>query len=197
MNNEMQSSFRYWGNRIYDWMLLNFLWILTSILGFGFTVGAATGGLYYAIHFGMKAERRDVLKLYLKGVREYWRQTTAIWFLFLLSLGAIILVTNFGSLFFGDFAHWIVPFYGVLGLEVLLLTIVAIPISVQKQLSLRKLISISFRLAHTHIIFSILMLAVFLISSFLIIRVSLVFLYLIPSILAWWIDDNITNFMVE
>lgn len=197
MNHDMQSSYRYWGTRIYDWMLLNFLWILTSILGLGFTVGAATGGLYYAIHYGMKAEKRDVLKLYGIGLREHWRQATSIWFLFLLSFGAIALVTNFGSLFFGDFSHWIVALYGALGFEVLLLSLVAFPVSVQKQLPFRKLISISFRLAHTHILFSILMLAAYLISAFLFIRVSLVFLYLIPSILAWWIDGNITKFMVE
>lgn len=191
MNKEKRASFVFWGNRIYDWMLLNFLWILTAILGLGFSVGAATGALFYAIHFGMKIDRRDILKLYGEGLKKHWRQATAIWLLFLLCLAAIILVNNFGILFFGDLAHWIVPFYGVLGLEALLITMVSIPLGVQNPLSTRALLLRSFRMAHTHIFRSILMLAAFFLSAFLIVRVSLVFLYLLPSVFAWWMDANL------
>lgn len=193
MNKEKRSSFIFWGNRIYDWMLLNFLWILTAIFGLGFSVGAATGALFYAIHFGMKDDRRDILKLYGEGLKKHWRQTTAIWLLFLLCLAAILLVNNFGILFFGELLPWIVPFYGVLGLEVLLITMFSIPLGVQNPLSTRGLILTSFRLAHTHIFRSIMMLAVFFLSAFLIVRVSLIFLYLIPSVFVWWMDDNLVK----
>jgi len=191
LDKEKQSSFVFWGNRIYDWMLLNFLWILTAILGLGFSVGAATGALFYSIHFGMKIDRRDILKLYGEGLKKHWRQATAIWLLFLLCLAAIILVNNFGILFFGGLTHWIVPFYGVLGLEALLITMVSIPLGVQNHLSTRGLIMTSFCLAHTHFFRSIMMLAGFFLSAFLIVRVSLIFLYLLPSVFAWWMDDNL------
>lgn len=188
MKKENQSSFVFWGNRIYDWMILNFLWILTSILGLGISVGAATSALFYAIRFGMKADRRDIVKLYLEGIKKHWKQATVIWLLQVSCVAAVILVSNFGALFFGGFDKWIIPFYGVLGLEVLMISMFAFPLLIQNTFPVRDLIHESFRLAHSHIASSLIMLAAFFASGFLMIRVSLVFLYLIPSVFAWWID---------
>lgn len=197
MKAEKQSSFVFWGNRIYDWMILNFLWILTSVLGFGLSLGAATGAMYYAIRLGMKEERGSVLKLYFEGLKKHWKQTTLIWILQLLLLIVIVLVSNFGMIFFGKFTAWILPFYGVLALEMLLISIYAIPLSVNFSNSTRDLIQKSFRIAHAHLWNSLLMMAAVVGSVFLVIRVNLIFLYVLPSLLAWWMDRVIIEKIVK
>lgn len=188
MEKGKESSFVFWGNRIFDWMILNFLWLLTVIISFGAATGAANMALFYSIRYGMKKNERAMARIYVKGIKAFWKQGTIAWGIQLLIFFVIFLTTNYGLIFFGNFANLIIPLYGVLALETILLGIYFFPLFIRQQTSIKTVLIQSFRVAHLHLLPSLLLLASIGVAIFLVIRVHLSFLYFIPSILAWWID---------
>lgn len=89
---------------------------------------------------------------------------------------------------FGNLANFIIPFYGVFALEVILLGIYFFPLTIRKKKSVKTVLIQSFRLAHSNLFPSLILLASMIVAVFLVIRVHLSFLYFLPCILAWWID---------
>ena len=87
---EKEKSFVFWGNRVFDWMILNFLWILTVLISFGIATGAATMALFYSINDGMKGQR-NMAKSYLDGLKVFWKQGTIVWAIQLLFFFVIFL----------------------------------------------------------------------------------------------------------
>jgi uncharacterized membrane protein YesL len=178
-------------------MILNFLWILTSMMGFGLTIGLATGGLYYAVRHGMKEDKRRVFHFYLEGIKKHWKQTTAIWLLLVLALLAISLVSNYAQVFFGQAAGLMLPLYWILGLEAILLSLYAYPLAVNGSFSFKALLVETFKEAHGNLIPTIKILLTFAAAFVLIVRVQLIFLYLLPSLFAWWLDGMIVEKMMN
>ncbi|BES63564.1 hypothetical protein SANA_00030 [Gottschalkiaceae bacterium SANA] len=185
---EKERTFVFWGNRLFDCMILNFLWILTVIISFGIATGAANMALFHSISKGMKKDKRTMLAFYVEGIRTFWKQGTYIWGIQLLVFFVIFLATNYGLILFGNLANFIIPFYGVFALEVILLAIYFFPLYIRKKKSIKTVMIQSFRLAHSNLFPSLILLASMILAAFLVIRVHLSFLYFLPSILAWWID---------
>lgn len=188
MGKDKESAFVFWGNRIFDWMILNFLWILTSIISFGIGTGAATMALFYSIRYGMKKDQRSLLRIYWQGIKTFWKQGTLIWGIQILFVFSLFLATYYGHILFGNFANWIIPLYGVLALEVILIGIYFFPLCIRQKANVKDILIQSFRVAYSNMVPSLLLLSSMGIALFLVIRVNLSFLYFIPSILAWWID---------
>ncbi len=188
MERKKESSFIFWGNRVFDWMILNFLWLLTVMISFGVATGAANMALFYSIRYGMKKNKRAMTRVYMEGIKAFWKQGTIAWGIQLLIFFVIFLTTNYGLIFFGNFANWIIPLYGVLALETILLGSYFFPLFIRQKASVKIVLIQSFRIAHLNLIPSILLLTSMGTSLFLVLRVHLSFLYFIPSILAWWID---------
>ena len=66
---------------------LGFLWLICCIPVF--TAGAATTGLYYACFKVIREEDNGITRLFFKGFRDNFRQSTVLW-LILLAVGALL-----------------------------------------------------------------------------------------------------------
>ena len=74
-------------NRLADLILLNALWLITSIPVF--TIGASTTALYYVTLKGVKNEDTYIARSFFRSFRKNFRHATMIWTGLLLS-GAIL-----------------------------------------------------------------------------------------------------------
>ena len=73
--------FEFMGN-VGDWILLNLLFVLTSIPII--TVGMSLTSLYRIVLRRMRGENNYVFKEYFKACKEEWKKSTIMWILFLL-----------------------------------------------------------------------------------------------------------------
>ena len=80
--------------RIADFIILNVLWVICSIPII--TIGASTTALYTVMLKIVKNEEGYIARDFFKAFRENFKQSTAIWLVFLL-LG-IILIVDYSAL---------------------------------------------------------------------------------------------------
>lgn len=81
-------------SRIADFVILNLLWLLCSIPLF--TIGASTAALYTVMLKLVKNEDGYLVRDFLKAFKENFKKATALWLIFLV-LGGILIV-DFSSL---------------------------------------------------------------------------------------------------
>src|SRR3712207_6368420 len=76
--------------KIFDLMILNLLWILTSLPLF--TIGAASSALYSVTLRMSKNEEGSAFKSYRKAFKENFRASTLLWTCFVLVIGWLVLM---------------------------------------------------------------------------------------------------------
>lgn len=74
--------FEFMGN-VGDWILLNLLFVLTSIPLI--TIGMSLTALYRIVLRRMRGENNYVFKEYFKACKEEWKKSTILWIVFLLA----------------------------------------------------------------------------------------------------------------
>ena len=81
-------------SRLVDFVILNLLWLVCSIPVI--TIGASTTALFSVTLKLVKNEEGYIVKGYLKAFKENWKQSTALWSIFLLA--DIVLIIDFSAL---------------------------------------------------------------------------------------------------
>jgi hypothetical protein len=137
------------------------------IISFGIATGAANMALFHSINKGMKKDKRTMLAFYIEGIRSFWKQGTYVWGVQPLVFFVIFLASNYGLILFGNLANFIIPFYGVFALEVILLGIYFFPLTIRKKKSVKTVLIQSFRLAHSNLFPSLILLASMIVAVFL------------------------------
>ncbi len=66
-------------DRLADLFWLNILFVLCSVLGLGFTVGASATAMYYVTLKMVKNEESHITKSFFKAFKSNFRQSTVIW----------------------------------------------------------------------------------------------------------------------
>lgn len=75
--------------RVFDWMLLNLLWLVTSLPLV--TIGASTAALTEVSCRMVCGEDPAVLKGYFKAWARHWKKATALWALLVVAAGWLLL----------------------------------------------------------------------------------------------------------
>lgn len=75
--------------RIFDWMLLNLLWLVTSLPLL--TLGASTAALADVTRQMVRGDDPAVLKGYFRAWAKHWKKASALWGLTVLALGWLLL----------------------------------------------------------------------------------------------------------
>ena len=81
MNDSYSNPFMNTFTKVVDTLVLSILWLVCSLPVF--TVGAASGALYYAYHKTIRQDRSYPVKTFFKAFRSNFSQATAIWMLVL------------------------------------------------------------------------------------------------------------------
>jgi len=164
------------------------------------TVGASTSALYYAIHKNLKYDRSYAWKSFWTGFKTSFKQATAVWLvmlaialllgidlyiLHLYSTGELIFLNRYAEIF-----KWLqyctVPFYIILIVE-LGYFLYVFPYIARFKASLKVIVKNCFILMIRHLLFTILMIGISLLSLLLIWMVPVLILFL-PTLSLWVIS---------
>lgn len=75
--------------RVFDWMVLNLLWLVTSLPLV--TVGVSTAALTEVSHRMEQGEELPVFKSYFKAWAKHWKTATALWAMLVVAAGWLLL----------------------------------------------------------------------------------------------------------
>lgn len=86
--------FEFMGN-IGDWMILNVLFVITSIPVI--TIGMTTTAVYKVALRRVRGESRYAAKEYFQACREEWKQSTKLWIIFAVTGGVLLFDVLYGK----------------------------------------------------------------------------------------------------
>lgn len=107
--------------RIFDWMVLNLLWLVTSLPVV--TVGASTAALTEVSRRMVQGEELSVFKSYFKAWAKHWKTATALWAMLVVVAGWLLLCLR---ICFVAGSAWFLPIAVVEG-ALLFVVVLSIP----------------------------------------------------------------------
>lgn len=160
-------------NKVADIMILNFLFLVSSIPIF--TIGAAFSAAYYMGFKMVKNEETYIVKGFWKAFKENFKQATAIWLILLVVFG--ILVADYRIIAYSgiEFAQWIRIAMMTVTVVVLMGVVFLFPLQARFINPVKNTIKNAFLMALSHLPTAFLLVAVY--------AVPIIFLYFIPQIL--------------
>lgn len=139
--------------RVFDWMVLNLLWLVTSLPLV--TVGASTAALTEVSHRMEQGEEPAVFKSYFKAWAKHWKTATALWAMLVVAAGWLLLSLR---ICFVAGSAWFLPVAVVEG-ALLFVVVLSIPYALlfctQSQLGMREIVKQAVVAALRHLPWSV------------------------------------------
>jgi uncharacterized membrane protein YesL len=164
-------------SRIMDLILLNILWVITSIPIF--TIGASTTAVYYVCMKMMRNEEGYVSSDFFRSFKQNFKQSTAIWLLSLLVALILWCDWRFWSSGAGIFYSLMKGVTIIISVFFLLTFLYIFPVQARFENKIKANIKNAFLLSIRHILTTIFMIVILCIMAFGIYYVPLIFLIFI------------------
>ncbi|MFA9398296.1 MAG: YesL family protein [Clostridiaceae bacterium] len=181
-----QGGFYAFGTKLFELIVLNFVFLATTILGIGITTGASLTALLYSINKTIRKEEGYVLKNYFKSFKENFKQSTILWVI--LSIGYYIVYINLEKLdLYGKTATVVNVVVYVFLVELIFITIYSFPLIAKVNIGNKEAIKKSILLSHKHLLTSLTCASVVVVSYLLVTKVHAIFILIAFSLPGYFI----------
>ena len=174
---DMNSSFYKFGTLIFDLMVLNLLFILSTAIGFGFTFGVSFIAMIYTIYESIRKDQGRLLYHFVKSIKTNLKQGILLSIMIsALSLSATLVIKNISI--FEKHSTLILIIQYMLLFETSIISLYLFPMLAKIQMNSKEAIVNSFFLAHRHLLTSISCLSLIILNYYIIKYISPVFIVL-------------------
>lgn len=189
------SSFSRVMSKFFDLLILNFLFLFTTFIGFGFTFGASFTAMIYTVYESFRCDQEKVWKYYFKSFKENFKQTTKIWsVMYIIMLDICFTILNPELL--GSIRTYLIPVQYFLLFEIFMTSIFAFSILSKFHMPTKQLLVQSVLIAHKHIFTSIVCITAFISLYLLSVNVNFIFSIVIFSITGYLIERLVLENLV-
>jgi len=149
----LDSPFHKYGTMVFDMVLLNFLWLFTSVLSFGILFPLASAGLFHGIYQVVILEDGYILKTYFSVFKKKIIRSLGLTFMTFLLYGLAVL--NIWSVWSGYIDMiFLLPIYIFLLFETMITLTFSYALLGETEMSLKQLMKYGFLLANKHLVAS-------------------------------------------
>ncbi|MDF1617703.1 hypothetical protein [Petrocella sp. FN5] len=150
----LDSPFHKYGTMVFDMVLLNLLWLFTSVLSFGFLFPLASAGLFHGIYHVVILEEGYTLKTYFSVFQKKIIRSLGLTLMTFLLYGLALL--NIWSVWSGYIDIIILlPIYLFLLFEIIITMTYSYALLGETQMTLKLLMKYGFLLANKHLLASL------------------------------------------
>jgi len=150
----LDSPFHKYGTMIFDMVILNFLWLFTSVLSFGFLFPLASAGLFHGIYHVVILEEGYMLRTYFSVFHKKIVRSLGLTLMTFLLYGLAIL--NIWSVWSGYIDIVILlPIYMFLLFETMITMTFSYALLGETDMSFKQLLKYAFLLANKHLLVSL------------------------------------------
>lgn len=191
---DLYSPIHIYGTKLFNLIALNFIFLLMSFFSFGLLMPFATlclsNGAYESV-----VENGYSITYYFSPFKDLKKKfSTYVILPFLVYLISAVTIFNLYNILNGNITFiWLIPVYVFCLFEVLLISVFAIPISLNTNMKFKEVIKLSFALGNKHFLTSLLCIIMIVLSILAIINWALLPLLVIPSILASLLSYFVTK----
>ena len=150
----LDSPFHKYGTMVFDMVLLNLLWLFTSVLSFGFLFPLASAGLFHGIYHVVILEEGYTLKTYFSVFQKKIIRSLGLTLMTFLLYGLALL--NIWSVWSGYIDIIILlPIYLFLLFEIMITMTYSYALLGETHMTLKQLMKYGFLLANKHLLASL------------------------------------------
>ena len=150
----LDSPFHKYGSMVFDMVILNFLWLFTSVLSLGFLFPLASAGLFHGIYHVVILEEGYLLKAYFSVFQKKLLRSLGLTLMTFLLYGLALL--NIWSVWSGYIDIIILlPIYMFLLFETMITTTYSYALLGETDMTFKQLMKYGFLLANKHLVSSI------------------------------------------
>ncbi|MCL2361173.1 MAG: DUF624 domain-containing protein [Defluviitaleaceae bacterium] len=179
----LEGPFNKYGGLVADMIILSFMWLFFSVIGFGITIGASTSAMFYVSTRRIANREGYITRDFWEAFKANFKKATILWLIAILLMWLIWFnVTNIDAV--GGMAFIILPAQIILFVEITFMSIYAFPMIARFDMGLKQIIKTSFFMANRHMLTSlscVVLLAAGVLSFFIIAPLAL---FLAPGLYA-------------
>lgn len=184
-----EGGFWQFGEMLFDFVMFNCLMVFISFITFGLGIGATFSALVYGLQRNMFAKEGGVFRHFFKGIKTSWLQSTIIWFIGSLVIGANV----YTFLVMYQLGNIVYVFNILIIIEAVMITVYALTITAIIKLPLREVYYYAIVLPHKHIFMTFLMLLTIIIIGVISLTVGNIFLLIFMSLFGYMANVLIIN----
>lgn len=171
----MDSPFYEFGTLLFDLMVINIIFIIATVLGFGITFGAACIAMIYTIHESIRKGGGRILHHFFKSFKENLKQGALFSIaLIILSISINLVLTNISI--FGEYSLLVLSLQYFLIFEISIVSLFLFPMLAKIAINSKQALVNSFLIAHKHLFTSISCLSLIILNYYALKYISPVFI---------------------
>jgi len=151
----LDGPFNKYGTLVFDIIIMSFMWLLFSIIGFGLTIGASTSALFFVSTRRIANREGYITRDFWEAFKANFKKATIVWLMILVVAWLIWFnLTHIGMLG-GGMGVIIIPAQLILIVQITFMTVYIFPMIARFDMSMKNALKTSFFMANRHMLTSI------------------------------------------